>query len=71
MTQATQSTSVPERYAGFVTLLTLGIAAGAVAAAVLHKTPPTKSEATTTPPPGAAHEWLGIGGACRPPGAGT
>ena len=71
MTQATRSTSVPGKYAGSVTLLTLGIVAGAAAATVLRMPLPTKSEATTNPPPGSADEWLGIGGACRPPGAGT
>lgn len=71
MMQAGKSTTVPGRYGGFVTLLTLGIAAGAAAAKVLRKPLPTKSEATTGPPPGSEDEWLGIGGACRPPGAGT
>jgi len=71
MTQATTSTTVPGRYAGVVTLLTLGIVAGAAAATVLRKPLPLKPEAMTSPPSGSTDEWLGIGGACRPPGAGT
>lgn len=71
MKQASESSAVPVRYGGLVTLLTLGILAGAATATVLRTLPLPKSEGTTTPPPGSADEWLGIGGACRPPGAGT
>ena len=71
MTQVGKSTAVPARYAGVAALLTLGITAGAVAATVLRIPLLPKSEATTNPPPGSADEWLGIGGACRPPGADT
>lgn len=71
MTQASKSTTVPGGYGGLVALLTLGIAAGAAAATVLRKPLLLKSEAMTGPPSGSADEWLGIGGACRPPGTGT
>jgi len=71
MTQDGKSTRGPGRYGGFVTLLTVAIAAGAAAATVLRKPLLVKSEAMTGRPAGSADEWLGIGGACRPPGAGT
>lgn len=71
MMHASESTSVPVRYVGFVTVLTLGIVAGVATATVLRTPLLPRSEGMTNPPPGSDDEWLGIGGACRPPGAGT
>lgn len=68
---ASESTAVPVRSVGIVALLMLGIVAGAATATALRAPLVPKSERTTSPPHGSADEWLGIGGACRPPGAGT
>ena len=71
MQQASESTAVRGRYAGFIAILTVGIAAGAAVATVLRTPLLPRSQGTANPPPGPADEWLGIGAACRPPGAGT